>query len=100
MTPKTRPNEEPVRLLFEMTRDDNPRLYDDLIRFNKGTKRVNRLRFLAHEGLLAQHWLVAPVGTGVPVGASAITLASPGVNAVAARHTNHAFDAPPVGEEA
>ena len=47
MTPKTRPNDEPVRLLFEMTRDDNPRLYDDLIRFNKGTKRVNRLRFLA-----------------------------------------------------
>ena len=46
MTPKTRPNDEPVRLLFEMTRDDNPRLYDDLIRFNKGTKRVNRLRFL------------------------------------------------------
>jgi hypothetical protein len=42
--------EEPVRLLFEMTREDNPRLYDDLIRFNKGTKRVNRLRFLAHEG--------------------------------------------------
>ena len=33
--------EEPVRLLFEMTREDNPRLYDDLIRFNKGTKRVN-----------------------------------------------------------
>ena len=35
MTPKTRPNDEPVRLLLEMTRDDNPRLYDDLIRFNK-----------------------------------------------------------------
>ena len=52
--------EEPVRLLFEMTREDNPRLYDDLIRFNKGTKRVNRLRFLAHEGLLAQNWTVMP----------------------------------------
>ena len=26
MTPNTRPNDEPVRLLFEMTRDDNPRL--------------------------------------------------------------------------
>ena len=70
MTPKTRPNDEPVRLLFEMTRDDNPRLYDDLIRFNKGTKRVNRLRFLAHEGLLAQHGRVAPVGIGMPVMAS------------------------------
>ena len=100
MTPKTRPNEEPVRLLFEMTRDDNPRLYDDLIRFNKGTKRVNRLRFLAHEGLLAQHWMVAPVGIGMPVIASAVPLAAASVNPTAARHTNHAFDAPPVGEEA
>ena len=100
MTTKTRPNDEPVRLLFEMTRDDNPRLYDDLIRFNKGTKRVNRLRFLAHEGLLAQHWMVAPVGSGMPVMPGAVPLASSGVNPVAARHTNHAFDAPPVGEEA
>ena len=100
MMPKTRPNDEPVRLLFEMTRDDNPRLYDDLIRFNKGTKRVNRLRFLAHEGLLAQLWMVAPVGIGMPVMASAVPLAPARVNPVAARHTNHAFDAPPVGEEA
>ncbi|MGF6095695.1 hypothetical protein [Pseudomonas sp. 18175] len=43
-----------VRLLFEIAREDNPRLYDDLMRFNKGPKRVNRLRFLAYEGLLAQ----------------------------------------------
>ena len=100
MTPNTRPNDEPVRLLFEMTRDDNPRLYDDLIRFNKGTKRVNRLRFLAHEGLLAQHWMVAPVGIGMPVMASAVPLAAASVNPAAARHTNHAFDTPPVGEEA
>lgn len=53
-------NEHPVetpaviRLLFELERADNPRLYDDLIRFNKGTKRVNRLRTLAQEGLLVQ----------------------------------------------
>ena len=46
----------PIRLLFELERADNPRLYDDLIGFKKGTKRVNRLRTLAHEGLLAQHW--------------------------------------------
>ena len=100
MTPNTRPNDEPVRLLFEMTRDDNPRLYDDLIRFNKGTQRVNRLRFLAPEGLLAQHWMVAPVGIGMPVMASAVPLAAASVNPAAARHTNHAFDTPPVGEEA
>lgn len=47
---------ERIRLVFELERDDNPRLYDDLIRFKKGTKRVNRLRTLAQEGLLAQHW--------------------------------------------
>ena len=46
----------PIRLFFELERADNPRLYDDLIRFKKGTKRVNRLRTLAQEGLLAQHW--------------------------------------------
>ena len=99
MTPNTRPNDEPVRLLFEMTRDDNPRLYDDLIRFNKGTKRVNRLRFLAHEGLLAQHWMMAPCGIGLPAAANAAPAVA-GVNPAAARHTNHAFDAPPVGEGA
>jgi len=37
----------PIRLVFELSRADNPRLYDDLIRFNKGAKRVNRLRVLA-----------------------------------------------------
>jgi len=50
----------PVSMLFELSRDDNPRLYDDLMRFNKGTKRINRLRFLAHEGLLAQNWMLVP----------------------------------------
>ena len=45
-----------------MERADNPRLYDDLIRFKKGTKRVNRLRTLALEGLLAQHWPSDAVG--------------------------------------
>ena len=60
-----------------MNREDNPRLYDDLARFNKGTKRVNRLRFLAHEGLLAQNWLLVPAMAGaatalpLPAGPSA-----------------------------
>jgi hypothetical protein len=52
--PAASPAKEPIRLLFEMDREDNPLLYDDLIRFKKGTKRVNRLRFLAHEGVVAQ----------------------------------------------
>lgn len=54
--------QETIRLLFELERDDNPRLYDDLIRFKKGTKRVNRLRTLAQEGLLAQHWPIGSAG--------------------------------------
>ena len=47
---------EPIRLLFQLERCDNPRLYDELIRFKKGSKRVNRLRTLAQEGLFAQDW--------------------------------------------
>jgi hypothetical protein len=48
-----------MRLNFELERDDNPRLYDDLARFNKGVKRLNRLRTLAQDGLLVQ---CMPVG--------------------------------------
>ena len=94
MSQGTLAKEEPVRLLFEMTREDNPRLYDDLIRFNKGTKRVNRLRFLAHEGLLAQAWTLMPsVGAGHPLAARPVHSVS-GVDPVGARHTNHAFSVP------
>ncbi|WP_431258541.1 hypothetical protein ACQ86G_29290 [Roseateles chitinivorans] len=81
-----------VRLLFELSRDDNTRLYDDLVRFNKGTKRVNRLRFLAHEGLMAQHRTVAQEGVVAavaPHGASDLR-----VSGSIARQTNLAFDAP------
>ena len=45
---------EPIRLVFELARADHPRLYDDLIQFSKGTKRINRLRVLAYDGLLIQ----------------------------------------------
>lgn len=99
MTQKVDPSTEPVRLLFEMTREDNPRLYDDLIRFNKGTKRVNRLRFLAHEGLLAQHWMLVPAGGGVAQSLGAAPPASMNVNPVAAGHMVQAFDAPVIDGE-
>ena len=86
-----------VRLLFELSRDDNPRLFDDLMRFNKGPKRVNRLRFLAHEGLLAQQWLLGMTGT-----ASAVAAAKPtrmGTDIAVARQTSQAFDTTPGGAE-
>ena len=81
-----------VRLLFELSRDDNPRLFDDLMRFNKGPKRVNRLRFLAHEGLLAQQWHL-----GMTFQAPMPTSAAPkapqgGVDPAVARQTSQAFE--------
>lgn len=84
-----------IRLLFELSRDDNPRLFDDLMRFNKGPKRVNRLRFLAHEGLLAQQWVLdmtAPVPAPVKGQPSIVALA-------VARQTNQAFEVRTGGEE-
>ena len=43
-----------LRINFELDRADNPPLYDELARFSKGSKRVNRLRTLAHAGLMTQ----------------------------------------------
>lgn len=54
MSSEAKPDYPSISLLFELDRDDNPWLYDDLIRFKKGTKRINRLRFLAHEGVVTQ----------------------------------------------
>jgi hypothetical protein len=39
---------------YDEHRADDPQLYDDLIRFKKGTKRINRLRLLAREGVIGQ----------------------------------------------
>jgi hypothetical protein len=48
----------PIRLIFQLERDEDPAVYDELIRFKQGVKRVNRLRMLVHDGLLAQRtWL-------------------------------------------
>lgn len=99
MTHGTMTKEEPVRLLFEMTREDNPRLYDDLIRFNKGTKRVNRLRFLAHEGLLAQSWTLMPAGIAAYPAAALPVQTPASVSPASARHTNQAFSVPAGGDE-
>ena len=51
-----------MRMRFDLERDDNPPLFDELMKFPKGTKRLNRLRTLAHEGLHTQRgWIVPTV---------------------------------------
>ncbi len=56
---------KPIRLVFELARADNPRLFDELNQFPQGQKRVNRLRVLAYDGLLAQYGVFAPAARGV-----------------------------------
>lgn len=64
----------PIRLVFELSRAEHPRLYDDLIRFQKGTKRVNRLRVLAYDGLLAQFgWLQGAGAVRYATGSGGVT---------------------------
>jgi hypothetical protein len=41
-------------MMFELDRVDDPLLYDELMRCRQGVRRVNRLRLLAHEGLILQ----------------------------------------------
>lgn len=65
MNTNTGKDPKPIRLVFELARADHPRLYDDLIQFHKGTKRVNRLRVLAYDGLLAQSGVFAGMGRGL-----------------------------------
>ena len=48
----------PIRLVFKLERAEHPRLYDELIRFRKGVKPVNRLRVIAYDGLLVQQGLL------------------------------------------
>lgn len=64
---------ESIRISLVLARPDNPRLFDELVRFPKGQRRVNRLRTLAYDGLLAQlaptRQLVSPLaGEGKPAG--------------------------------
>lgn len=66
MTGEALKSATPIRLVFELTRADHPRLYDDLIRFPKGTKRINRLRVLAYDGLLTQIGQIVAVGPVQP----------------------------------
>ena len=58
--------ERVMRMRFELERDDNPPLFDELMKFPKGTKRLNRLRTLAHEGLHTQRGWGVSMGSAEP----------------------------------
>lgn len=66
MSTDTMKGAAPIRLVFVLARADHPRLYDDLIQFQKGVKRINRLRLLAYDGLLAQSGVFTGIGRGSP----------------------------------
>ncbi|ASI68551.1 hypothetical protein BA022_08260 [Diaphorobacter nitroreducens] len=72
------PKLETIRMLFELDREDDPRLYDDLIRFKKGTKRINRLRLLAHEAVLGQFSAATGVAVARPAPVQPIVSAAAG----------------------
>jgi hypothetical protein len=71
MNAREKVDTKPVRLVFELSRADNPRLFDELVRFPQGVKRVNRLRVLAYDGLLAQYGVFALAGGIVAAPAAA-----------------------------
>lgn len=50
----------PIRLVFTLDREEDPELFDDLMRFRKGCKRVNRLRMLARDGCRLQRGTLSP----------------------------------------
>ena len=54
--------EHVMRMRFELERDDNPPLFDELMKFPNGTRRLNRLRTLPHEGLHTQRGWSVPLG--------------------------------------
>lgn len=90
-----KPKTEAIRLLFELERADNPRLYDELTSFRQGVKRVNRLRTLAHEGLLSQY--LRPGWGGQPSdgqGGAASSDGTTDLDKEAAAIMNQVFDSP------
>jgi hypothetical protein len=58
---------------------------------------VNRLRFLAHEGLMAQHWMEQGLALAPQIQLPRAE-ATNRINVQAARQTNQAFDLPEDGE--
>lgn len=80
-----------LRMLFELDRIDDPILYDDLTRFAKGTKRLNRLRLLATRGVLQEQLGMTVARSAVVSTASSLSIESDGDDVFA-----EAFDSPSV----
>lgn len=55
---------ETLRLVVSLERNEDPRLYDDLVAMRKGVKRAARLRLLAHDGLMLQSGIGMPAPGG------------------------------------
>ena len=83
MNTRDNATQKAVRLVFELSRADNPRLFDELVQFPQGVKRVNRLRVLAYDGLLAQHGVFVLQGEVV---------SAPSVPSPVAEVTNSLFE--------
>ena len=83
MNARDKTAQKPVRLVFELSRADNPRLFDELVQFPQGVKRVNRLRVLAYDGLLAQQGVFVLQGEVV---------SAPSVSSPVAEVTNSLFE--------
>jgi len=69
-----------IRISFLLAREDNPRLYDELIQFPKGQRRVNRLRTLAYDGLLGQRVLPGHLAAPAVTGDAAHDLSAPSMD--------------------
>lgn len=65
---------ERIRVTLELSRSDDPLLFDALVSLKKGRRRVARLRTLAHDGLLAAKSLAA----GAPAEQGHVPLQQPG----------------------
>lgn len=78
-----------LRMLFELDRIDDPILYDDLTRFAKGTKRLNRLRLLATRGVLQEQLGVTVARSTMAPTSPSFSLESEGDDVFA-----QAFDSP------
>lgn len=79
-----------MRMSFVLMSEDIPALFDDLQRFPKGPRRINRLRILAYAGLMASevrshhaeserlHAVEAPnVAAGDPLGDASLEFFGP-----------------------